>query len=308
MAGEIESIRKEREDLARVLKKHKGIRKIVEDLYPDNAHFIFELLQNAEDTKANDVHFVLNDDSVTFRHNGRPFDEQDIRAITDIGEGTKTGDEDKIGRFGIGFKAVFAYTETPRIWSPTFSFEISELVLPNEITCRADLNGRTHFEFPFNNPKKATADAISEITDGLNQLDETALLFLKHIESIGWSSSDGTKGELLRIQHSEYHVEILKQQNGQTTRSAHFLLFSAPVEGLEAQRVAVAYELELLPKVQKFKDTQSIAKQLRIVPAKAGRVAVFFPADKETSGLRFHLHAPFVPELSRASVKATCCK
>ena len=36
-----------------------------------------------------------------------------------------------------------------------------------------------------------------------------------------------------------------------------------------------------------------------------GRVAVYFPAAKETSGLRFHLHAPFVPELSRASVKET---
>jgi hypothetical protein len=32
---------------------------------------------------------------------------------------------------------------------------------------------------------------------------------------------------------------------------------------------------------------------------------VFFPANKETSGLRFHVHAPFVPELSRASVKET---
>ena len=31
--------------------------------------------------------------------------------------------EDKIGRFGVGFKAVFAYSETPHIWSPTFSFQ-----------------------------------------------------------------------------------------------------------------------------------------------------------------------------------------
>lgn len=37
----------------------------------------------------------------------------------------------------------------------------------------------------------------------------------------------------------------------------------------------------------------------------AERVAVFFPAEKEDSRLRFHLHAPFVPELSRASVKDT---
>ena len=32
-------------------------------------------------------------------------------------------------------------------------------------------------------------------------------------------------------------------------------------------------------------------------------MAVFFPATKETSNLRFHLHAPFIPELSRASIK-----
>ena len=52
-----------------------------------------------------------------FEHNGRTFDEADLRAITDIGEGTKAEDDEQIGRFGIGFKAVFAYTETPRIWS-----------------------------------------------------------------------------------------------------------------------------------------------------------------------------------------------
>ena len=38
---------------------------------------------------------------------------------------------------------------------------------------------------------------------------------------------------------------------------------------------------------------------------KPGRVFVLFPAEKESSGLRFHLHAPFDPELSRASIKET---
>jgi hypothetical protein len=42
---------------------------------------------------------------------------------------------------------------------------------------------------------------------------------------------------------------------------------------------------------------------LKIIPAEPGSVAVFFPAVKEASGLRFHLHGPFVPELSRASIK-----
>ena len=87
--------------------------------------------------------------------------------------------------------------------------------------------------------------------------------------------------------------------------SSHFLKFDEPVKGLEKQRVAVAFALDFLPNVQAFDATKPLAKQLKIVPATPGRVAVFFPAEKEISGLRFHLHAPFVPELSRASIKET---
>ena len=46
--------------MARVLKKHVGIRKLVEELYPDSAHFIYELLQNAEDTGATEARFTLS--------------------------------------------------------------------------------------------------------------------------------------------------------------------------------------------------------------------------------------------------------
>src|SRR5258708_15640856 len=150
----IEDVRREREDLARVLKKHTGIRKIVEDLYPDSAHFIYELLQNAEDTGATWARFSLTRKGLIFEHNGRPFDDHDIYAITDIGEGTKGDQGDKVGRFGVGFKAVFAYSETPHIWSPTFSFKITDLVLPSVLAPMPGLAERTYFEFPFNNTKK----------------------------------------------------------------------------------------------------------------------------------------------------------
>lgn len=159
----IDDVRREREDLARVLKKHLGIRKIVEELYPDDAHFLYELLQNAEDTGATEVHFTLTADRLAYQHNGRPFEIRDVEGITDIGEGAKADDDEKIGRFGVGFKAVFAYSETPHIWSPTFSFKISELVLPSEIQEKTSLGKRTRFEFPFNNPKKSANAAYAEI-------------------------------------------------------------------------------------------------------------------------------------------------
>ena len=301
----IEEVRREREDLARVLKKHKGIRKLVEDLYPDRAHFIYELLQNAEDTGATEARFTLSNNNLIFEHNGRPFDLRDIYAITDIGEGTKTEDEDKIGRFGIGFKAVFAYCETPQIWSPEFSFTITELVLPSELNSRPELGKRTCFEFPFNNPKKRAEDAYAEIRKGLEELAETTLLFLTHLESIRWQIDRQEVREVLRIPHAENHVEILRQTGDKKTTSVHFLRFIDSVERLQKQHVAVAFELDYLPNVTVYDTKTALAKQLRIIPADPGRVAVFFPAENETSGLRFHLHAPFVTELSRASIKET---
>ena len=48
-----------------------GFYKTLSSLYPDNAHFVFELLQNAEDAKATKVRFELSDESLTFKHNGK---------------------------------------------------------------------------------------------------------------------------------------------------------------------------------------------------------------------------------------------
>lgn len=301
----IDEVRCDREDLARVLKKHLGIRKIVEDLYPDSAHFIYELLQNAEDTGATEAHFLLTEANLVFEHNGRPFESRDIYAITDIGEGTKADDSDKIGRFGVGFKAVFAYSETPHIWSPTFSFKITDLVLPSPLDPAPELGNRTRFEFPFNNSKKDAASAFSEVEAGLSELAGMTLLFLSHLESISWQIGEIAAGKALRIQHSEHYFTVLNQSRGRTTTSSHFLKFDRAVEGLEKQRVAVAFALDFLPSVDWFDPKKPLVKQLKIIPAAPGKVAVFFPAEKETSGLRFHLHAPFVPELSRASIKET---
>jgi hypothetical protein len=302
----IDEVRAKRQKLADVLfDEDNGIRDIVEELYPDRAHFVYELLQNAEDREATTARFVLCENSISFEHDGKPFSKEDVLGITNIGKGTKKEQEDQIGRFGIGFKAVFAYSETPHIWSPTYSFKISELVLPTAIPPRPDVGPRTRFEFPFNNPKKNQQDAYAEVEAGLKELAETTLLFLSHLKCITWKIGPKPLGQVVRIEHSDNHIEIQKRSGGNTVTSSHFLRFSEPVEGLERQSVSVAFELDYLPNVAVFDTGKTLVKQLKIRSANPGCVAVFFPAEKETSGLRFHLHAPFVPELSRASIKET---
>lgn len=303
----LDEVRAKRQKLADVLsdEDYSGIREIVEELYPDKAHFIYELLQNAEDKGATEVSFALNDDSLTFEHNGRPFDKDDVWGITNIGKGTKKDQDDKIGRFGVGFKAVFAYSETPFIWSPTFSFKISDLVLPKEIKAEPLFGDITRFKFPFNNPKKPAATAYDEVKVGLASLAETTLLFLSNIKSIRWQVGQSSSGEIRRVLHSENHVEVLKERGDTIIASSHFLCFSESVESLPRQSVSIAFAMGYLPNATSFNRQKKLSRQLKIVPANPGRVAVFFPAENEKSGLRFHLHGPFVPELSRASIKET---
>ncbi len=178
--------------------------------------------------------------------------------------------------------------------------------MPNEIESDSSLGGKTRFEFPFNSAKKSASDAFSEIRTGLEEISEATLLFLSDIEAIHWRVEGGTEMYLLRVPHSDHHIETLKvSRHGKATESSHFLRFTQPVEEQERQYTAIAFELQALPNVSTFDSIKPLSEQFRLVPAAPGRVAVFFTAVKETSGLRFHLHAPFAPELSRASIKDT---
>ena len=276
---------------------------IFEDFYPDKAHFVYELLQNAEDAGATEIVFTLTPEKLVCEHNGRAFTLDDVTSITGLHDSTKANARDKIGKFGVGFKSVFVYTQAPSIHSGDIAFRIVQLILPEPISADERPNARTHFEFPFDNPKKTPQEAYAEIAAGLNELDEKTLLFLSKLQSVAWRIGEERAGKVLRHQHSAFHFEVLKEIDGKTAAGSHFLKFDQAVPDLEAQRVAIAFPLDLLPGVRSFDPAARLADQLKIIPAEPGSVAVFFPAVKEASSLRFHLHGPFVPELSRASIK-----
>lgn len=276
---------------------------IIEDFYPDKAHFVYELLQNAEDAGATEVSFMLLPDRLECEHNGRAFTLADVTSITGLHDSTKTKEQDKIGKFGVGFKSVFAYTQAPSICSGSWAFRIIHLILPEPLEPVRSLDGRTRFEFPFDNPRKPPREAYSEIAAGLNELDEKALLFLSSLRSVKWRIGTEDVCEVLRSQHSCFHFEVKKERGGRVESSSQFLKFEQSVPSLETQRIAIAFPLDCLPGIRQFDRAAPLAGQLKVVPAEPGSVAVFFPAVKEASGLRFHLHGPFVPELSRASIK-----
>lgn len=268
--------------------------------YGDRTHFIYELLQNAEDALARrrgwtgprSVHFQIGPGELRVRHFGLPFDEADVRSICGIGESTKDAGLTEIGRFGIGFKSVYAYTDRPEVHSGAEEFAIEHYVLP--AAARAPVS-RDAEETVFRLPLRTDADA-PEIRDAVRRLAPRALLFLREIEEIEWRVEDGASGLYLRETDADgdvRRVKLVGEAAGQRNTEQTWLVFSRtlprPPAGVE-RHVEVAFRL-------------GEEGRLEPVPEAETPLFAFFPTTLST-GLRFRLQGPFRTTLARDNVPA----
>ena len=306
----IRNLEQDRSNLVRLLQKTKAIDLDLfsRDTYPDAAHLLFELLQNAEDTGATAACFRLDNTKLSFTHDGRPFSKEDVLGIIRYGPDSEDEREDRIGRFGIGFKSVYAYSETPRIYSDTVAFEIVDRIVPRQIRSPSSSSARpskheTLIELPFNGKLKPTGKVRDEIRQGLAEMSVMSVMNLQNIESIEWQTDHGGSGSIRRTELGNGVVQIRAiRPNGEEKRC--FLRFREPYADGSLMHLDVVFELEEKERKKEALqvEDEALSDRFRIVPAERGSVAVFFPATKETSNLRFHIHAPFIPELSRASI------
>ena len=165
----------------------RGMFEIIQNLYKDKAHFVYELLQNADDQGAVNSKFILRKDGLIFMHDApkhftitNPATHKedfeagrlgDINSIVSIGSSTKIGQPEqvKIGKFGVGFKSVFQYTTRPEIYDDNVSFFIEDYIIPGLLNDDHPerLRGQTLFYFPFNKANKS--DACLEISDAIDR-------------------------------------------------------------------------------------------------------------------------------------------
>ena len=114
-----------------------SIKKLAEDLYSKETHFIFELIQNAEDNsyekgvdpilRFNLTRIQIEGEEVPaliVENNETGFQEKHVNAICKVGESTKDKTKGYIGEKGIGFKSVFKITDCPYIFSNGFYFAL----------------------------------------------------------------------------------------------------------------------------------------------------------------------------------------
>jgi len=109
-------------------------RLLAQRVYADRGHFLFELLQNADDAGAARWSVEVGHDRVLVRHDGAPFSLLDLVGVLSIGQTTKHTAQ--IGFFGVGFKSVYEICARPRVRSGVFAFEIAHVSIPRALAPR----------------------------------------------------------------------------------------------------------------------------------------------------------------------------
>jgi hypothetical protein len=258
-------------------------------LYSERTHFIFELIQNAEDAGATELAFSLFPDRLEVRHDGRPFTEADVRGVCGVGQSGKSLEFTAIGKFGIGFKSVYAYTKSPRIYSGDEAFRIESYVRPfavppvsspsspSSLSSPSSPSSQTLFVFPFDHDTVPAATASAEIGAALDALRPGILLFLTNIGRL--SVGEGAVLSRSVVAGTPRRVRLARGR-----RIEEWLVWSRPVQGV-GRPVEVAFRVE----------------DGRIAGCDRSPLTVVFPTEKETF-LGFLVQGPYRTTPARDNV------
>jgi hypothetical protein len=260
---------------------------LLANLYSDRTHFLYELIQNAEDASATHIEFRLFSDRLEIRHNGRAFTREDVRSICGLVDSTKKDDLTQIGKFGIGFKSVYAYTDAPHVYSRDEAFCIRNYVHPEAVEPVALSEEETLFLLPFDHNAVAPHMAFAEIASRLQNLGLRTLLFLRHISEIRWIIEGADDGNYIcnskAIGAQARFVHILSRVQDQEQQE-EWIVFTRPVGGSVERdlRVEIAYQMDIAAE----------AAENRLIQTRDATLVAFFETDKETR-LWFLMQGPY---------------
>lgn len=316
MAGIADSIRiaQDKDGMLR-----RALERIIQ-LYTDKSHFVYELLQNAEDAEAKSIRFVQHNDRLEVLHDGRPFTSDNLQGLCDIGKSDKADNLNQIGEFGVGFKSVFGICDTVKLYSVPnhfrekvnnavpFAVEIKDFTRPEDIPeVEIDRSYTTRFVFPYVVGKSFSGfNSIEELNSVLSQklqnLGVTTLLFMKNLESIEYkiiTESIKTEGEYLLEKKRINGHSLLVSAIGRSAKDdisddsiVSYLKFSRRIGEESNRTVDIAFPISI--------DEEGNYECLR---SKNPYVSVYFPTETE-SKLEFIVQGPYRTTPNRSSIPA----
>jgi len=287
---ELDELIQDRKEKVRLMKNDgDNSHKLLAGLYGNPTHFITELLQNAEDEGAKNVSFELTENELIFSHDApKLFDFNDIRAISNFGDNQEKKEKpNAIGRFGIGFKSVYAITDKPRIVSAEFDVTIHDYNIPERTNgYNSDFFKGTKIILPFKTETNKREITIKILRNELSGLNLNYLLFLSNIETINWKTPQNNGAYKKNFNLKDKRFISLKSS---TEEIKYFLIEKDVIIDSKNLTIKLAFLLDR-------------GDKRKIVPCDKSPLYVFFPTKIETN-LKFLVHAPFYTTPARENIQ-----
>lgn len=291
---------------------------ISESIFSRSAHFILELLQNAEDagskisTGAGEIEFSVSEARIKVTHNGLPFIEQDVNAISGV-RSTKKPEQGTLGYLGIGFKSVFKISDCPQIYSGPFHFKFDRARWPDptiqpwqiiplwvDQPPEAVDTALTTFILPFR-----TNEVREQTIEELNKLNVHVFLFLRWLKKL--KIHDETSGSMTLIENLGGHNNLVSlRKDGITHR---FAIFRRPCQvpaevikdtalefykrqSVKQREVVLAFGLDDQGNLTPIEDASAL-----------GSVSSFLPLVEERTGAKFLIQSDFLVQPGREAIQ-----
>ena len=278
--------------------EYEKVLRIIINQYSDRTHFIYEILQNAEDAEATYIKFRLERDRLVIFHNGRPFNEKDIEGVCGIASGTKE-DGTRIGHFGIGFKSVYCYTDRPLIYSGDHRFAIRNRLFPEEILPMAGLDAsETCLILPFDREEVTPEVAFQEIKNALiKKITADSILMLDRIADVE-----------IRIENYQNVISISKAKYPLDKKNYPDNVFGLSVQTTHVNKVSkkqTEHDEDYLFFTDAEREATAIIFRVEgkeLISIRNSKIYAFFPTAKEAHQ-NFYIHAPFDTTPARDNFK-----
>jgi hypothetical protein len=293
--------------------KH-SIDNLAQGLYTRNAHFIFELIQNAEDNeysskKEPSLTFKLfkndptntpgSDGALIVENNEEGFLEKNIDAICAVGKSTKKNHQGYIGEKGIGFKSVFRVTSNPFLFSNGYRVSLPEKHEKTEL-------GYIVPEWVENIPTCINLSSTSivlpldkdgfgyeTIKEMLNEVEPETVLFLSNLKEIEIDMGDSGGFSIIKDDRAEPVVKLLSDKKGNDDIFKYLLFkktFDRP-EGINHEKRNGVNQREVF-----------IAFPIGDNSNSAGKLFAYLPVRFDT-GFPFIINADFILPSSREDIQ-----
>jgi len=278
------------------------IRAIGIDKYPGEMPIVRELIQNADDAKADLIRFIVDEKEIVAENDGRPFTKLDYSRISHIGMG-KT-EEEMTGTFGIGFTSVFHITDHPRIVSNGIDFEINVDDAPKIKSARS--TEITSIHLPVRTQETELSKNIhDEVFGSIKQVRFEAQLpseiyrdifFLKNVERIEYLKNDRKKLSVSKkIRRTETIIENIRCEH-------MFIQISTFIDGSEKktvqkwlrytlENIEIPASLQGLGQTKKQKVSIAVPYCKKRFPKRFQDFFAYFTLPVKPTGFKFHYNA-----------------